>query len=143
MKVPSELSPLFKAQHFANYPFVQLPQEFEDERGKIANIADGLLGDVAVIVSVKNSIRANHVHKMDWHLSYMLSGAMNYIWKDDEDIEKVVSVVAGEMIYSPPGVPHKMFFLEESTFIAVSAKTRASENYEEDTQRLSDDYFEN
>jgi len=124
MHIPKELSELFQEKHFTNYPFVEIPQSFSDERGSIENIADG-----------------NHVHKDDWHLSYMVQGSMNYFWKDEVGKENIVVVSSGQMIYSPPGTPHKMLFLEASSFIAVAAKNRSSKNYESDTTRLPEDYF--
>ena len=141
MRIPKELSELFQERHFANYPFVEIPQSFSDERGSIENIADGNLGDVAVITSAVGAMRANHVHKDDWHLSYMLQGSMNYFWKDEFGKENIVVVSSGQMVYSPPGTPHKMLFLEASSFIAIAAKNRSSENYESDTTRLPEDYF--
>jgi uncharacterized RmlC-like cupin family protein len=141
MRIPKELSELFQEKHFANYPFVEIPQSFSDVRGSIKNIADGNLGDVAIITSVPGAIRANHVHKDDWHLSYMLQGSMNYFWKDEFGKENIVVVSSGQMVYSPPGTPHKMLFLEASSFVAIAAKNRSSENYESDTTRLPEDYF--
>ena len=143
MRIPKELSSLFQERHFADYPFVEIPQIFSDERGSIENIADGTLGDVAVITSVAGAIRANHVHKDDWHLSYMVQGLMNYFWRDEVGKENIVVVSSGQMVYSPPGTPHKMFFLEASSFIAISAKNRSSKDYESDTTRLPEDYFSN
>jgi uncharacterized RmlC-like cupin family protein len=141
MRIPKELSNLFEEKHFANYPIVEIPQSFSDERGSIENIADGTLGDVAVITSAAGAMRANHVHKDDWHLSYMLQGSMNYFWKDEFGKENIVVVSSGQMVYSPPGTPHKMLFLEASSFVAIAAKNRSSENYESDTTRLPEDYF--
>ena len=141
MRIPKELSELFQEKHFANYPFVEVPQSFSDERGSIENIADGTLGDVAIISSVAGAIRANHVHKDDWHLSYMVQGSMKYFWKDEDGKEKIVEVKSGQMVYSPPGTPHKMVFLEASSFIAIAAKNRSSKDYESDTTRLPEDYF--
>ena len=141
MRIPKELSGLFQEKHFANYPFVEVPQSFSDERGSIENIADGTLGDVAVITSVAGAIRANHVHKDDWHLSYVVQGSMEYFWKDEVGKENIVVVSSGQMVYSPPGTPHKMLFIEASSFIAVAAKNRSSKDYESDTTRLPEDYF--
>jgi uncharacterized RmlC-like cupin family protein len=121
-----------------------VPQNFEDERGIIKNIADGKLGDVAVITSKANSVRANHVHENDWHLSYIVSGSMKYFWKNEVETGETKSIVvkAGEMVYTPKKSPHKMQFLEDSTFIAISQLSRVQENYEEDTKRLPDNFFE-
>ena len=144
MEIPKELSKIFTEVHFKNYPKVLVPQNFEDERGVIKNIADGKLGDVAIITSKANSIRANHVHDDDWHFSYLVSGSMKYFWKSGIEASETKSVVvkAGEMVYTPKKSPHKMQFLEDSIFIAVSQLSRVQENYEEDTKRLPDDFFE-
>ena len=141
MKLPAELSDMFREIHFENYPFVSVPQSFTDERGQIINIADGKLGDVAVIFSRQGALRANHVHENDWHLSYMVFGSMNYSWNDGSESQSV-RVKAGDLIYTPPKIAHKMNFLEESCFIAVAALNRDSENYELDTTRLSDNFFQ-
>ena len=144
MEIPKELSKIFTEGHFKNYPKVLVPQNFEDERGIIKNIADGKLGDVAIITSKANSIRANHVHDNDWHLSYIVSGSMKYFWKNEIETAEIKSIVvkAGEMVYTPKKSPHKMQFLEDSTFIAISQLSRVQENYEEDTKRLPDNFFE-
>ena len=143
MKIPDSLSSIFTDKHFATYPKILVPQNFVDDRGSIKNIADGKLGDVAVITSKANSIRANHVHDYDWHLSYMVSGSMRYYWRTDLNTEnsESITVNAGEMIYTPPKAPHKMVFLEDSVFIAISGLSRVQENYEADTKKLSDDFF--
>ena len=142
--MPKELSEIFTEDHFKNYPQVLVPQNFEDERGIIKNIADGKLGDVAIITSKANSVRANHVHDNDWHLSYIVSGSMKYFWKNEIETAEIKSIVvkAGEMVYTPKKSPHKMQFLEDSTFIAISQLSRVQENYEEDTKRLPDNFFE-
>jgi quercetin dioxygenase-like cupin family protein len=141
MYLPKELSKLFQDRHFSDYPFVEIPQSFTDDRGRIDNLADGVLGDVAVISSVKGAIRANHVHLNDWHFSYLAEGSMDYIWKDVDGVEKSTIATKGQMLFTPPGVPHKMIFLEDSFFIAISAKNRSSDDYEQDTTRLPFEFF--
>ena len=141
--IPDSLSSIFTKEHFANYPKILIPQNFIYDRGSIRNIADGKLGDVAVITSKLNSIRANHVHDHDWHLSFMISGSMKYYWKSEmqDGLENSTIVSAGEMVYTPPRSPHKMVFLEDSVFIAISQLSRVQENYEADTKRLPDNFF--
>lgn len=142
MEIPSTLSSLFPVENFANYPQVLIPQIFNDERGSIKNIADGRLGDVAIISSQKSSIRANHVHENDWHFSYLVSGQMRYFWKDSNKEVQSLIVKAGEMVYTPPKIPHKMQFLEESVFIAISELSRSQNNYEADTKKMPENFFE-
>jgi dTDP-4-dehydrorhamnose 3,5-epimerase-like enzyme len=142
MEKPAELSPLFNNYHFAKYPLVEIPQHFRDERGLISNIADGHLGDVAVITSVANAIRANHYHEEDWHLSFLLSGKMLYSWKSlDSADHGEIEISAGSLFYTPKRTIHRMKFLEESTFVAVSKLNRNQENYEEDTVRVGPDFL--
>jgi hypothetical protein len=91
MEIPSTLSSLFSAENFINYPRVLIPQIFNDDRGSIKNLADGRLGDVAIISSQKSSVRANHVHENDWHFSYLVFGQMRYFWKDaNREIQSLI-----------------------------------------------------
>jgi dTDP-4-dehydrorhamnose 3,5-epimerase-like enzyme len=131
--------------HFKNYPIVQVPQEFKDSRGTIRNIADGTLGDVAFITSSKGAVRANHIHTLDWHLTYLVSGRMIYQWKDapESSEENKIEIGAGQLFFTPTNTPHKMTFLEESQFIAVSGLHRDKDSYESDTRRLPEDFFPN
>jgi len=142
MEIPSTLSSLFSEENFMNYPKVLIPQIFNDDRGSIKNLADGRLGDVAIISSQKSSIRANHVHENDWHFSYLISGQMRYFWKDSNKQVQSLIVKAGEMVYTPPKIPHKMQFLEDSVFIAISELSRSQNNYEADTKKMPENFFE-
>ena len=69
---------------------------------------------------------------------------MKYFWKNEVETGEAKSIVvkAGEMVYTQKKSPHKMQFLENSTFIAISQLSRVQENYEEDTKRLPDNFFE-
>ena len=140
MHIPRSISSYFHQVHFENYPIIEVPQKFLDDRGQIFNIADGDLGDVAVITSRTNSIRANHTHKEDWHLSYLVEGEIKYFWEENSK-QKSIIIQPGKLFFTPPKTPHKMLFLKESMFIAVAAKSRTQENYEDDTERLEDGYF--
>jgi uncharacterized RmlC-like cupin family protein len=138
--IPLSLKKYFHPRSFMNYPLIEIPQKFIDTRGSIVNIADGTLGDVAVITSRPNSVRANHVHKEDWHLSYLVEGEIKYFWEEDLK-QKSIIIKPGELFYTPPKTPHKMLFLKESIFIAVAAMSRTQDNYENDTTRLEDGHF--
>ncbi len=138
---PTELSSLFSDEDFQDYPFVRIPQEFKDERGLIQNIADGSIGDVAVITSVLGAVRANHVHSEDWHLTFIVSGSMKYFWVDYQGNNQSTIVSTGEMIFTPSQIPHKMVFLSDSVFIAVSRLNRSHDKYEIDTKKVDKDFF--
>ena len=144
MQTPKNLSSLFKESHFSNYPIVEIPQSFTDERGVISNIADGDLGDVAFITCTSGAVRANHIHKNDWHLTYLINGRMIYQWEDSNSRVKKgkIEVVEGQLFYTPSNTAHKMTFLTESSFIAVSGLHRDQASYESDTLRLEKNYFD-
>jgi dTDP-4-dehydrorhamnose 3,5-epimerase-like enzyme len=142
MNKPNELSNLFSDSDFEKYPFVRIPQEFKDERGLIQNIADGAIGDVAVITSNPGSIRANHVHSDDWHLTFIVSGLMKYFWVDIHGVKQNTIVNKAEMVFTPSRTPHKMEFLTDSVFIAISKLNRSHEKYEADTEKIDIDFFE-
>ena len=142
-KIPVELSKMFTFAHFVDYPIIKIPQTFTDGRGIIMNIADGSLGDVAFITSNSGSIRANHLHKQDWHLTFLIDGGMNYEWQDTNKGQQnnQTTVTSGQLIFTPPNTPHKMTFTQNSTFIAISRLNRSHELYSADTIALEDNFF--
>lgn len=144
IKIPVELSKMFTVAHFKDYPLIKIPQTFTDDRGTIINIADGSLGDVAFITSLSGSIRANHFHKQDWHLTFLITGGMNYEWQDSkqEKENKLKIVSSGQLVFTPSSTPHKMTFTQDSTFIAISRLSRSHKVYSADTIKLEDNFFE-
>jgi quercetin dioxygenase-like cupin family protein len=68
---------------------------------------------------------------------------MIYQWKEssESDLQENIEILAGQLFYTPANTPHKMTFLEESEFIAVSGLHRDKESYESDTERLAEDFF--
>ena len=142
--VPIELKPYFSLSNFKDYPLIEIPQSFYDQRGSILNLGDGQIGDVSFITSNEGAVRANHVHHNDWHLCYLITGHIQYSWKETLSAGKVnqVEVEPGEMIYTPPGVPHKMYFPDFSQFITISKLSRLTDSYEQDTSRFTGLNFE-
>ena len=143
MIIPTELGQFFEKIHFEGYPLIEIPQTFDDTRGTIINIADGKIGDVALITSNSGSVRANHFHNEDWHLCYLLSGKLHYYWKTISDTSKSQNKIieAGQLIFTPASVAHKMEFLNKSSMIVISRSSRKKNIYENDTFRLSENYF--
>jgi dTDP-4-dehydrorhamnose 3,5-epimerase-like enzyme len=139
MTIPPELISYFSPSDFENYPLIKIPQIFNDDRGSIINLADGALGDVAIIHSKKNAIRANHYHRDDWHLCYLLEGKFQYEWFSIEDKNLFsTTILPGELIFTPKLVAHRLQFLEPSKFITISKLSRITDKYESDTVRLLD-----
>ena len=53
--------------------------------------------------------------------------------KQQAEGEEENRIGAGEMVYSAPGVPHAMKFLESSVFLAMTTQKRLKGKYDKDT----------
>lgn len=139
MLLPPEINEYFAKVDHPRFPILEIPQVFRDSRGAIFNIADGQLSDVAIIDSNANSIRANHYHKEDWHLSYILSGAAEYRFKSIDLLSgepwNSITIGEGDLIFTPSNHWHCFEFLEPTTMVVVSRISRLVNIYESDTIR--------
>ena len=134
---PSEISSFFSPIEHPKFPILNVPQEFADSRGIILNIVDGQLGDVAIIHSTKGAIRANHHHKLDWHITYLLEGKVSYFYSEAENTkESEVSETElnkGDLLLTPKMTWHKFKFIENSIMVVVSGLSRKKDLYDLDT----------
>lgn len=106
-----------------------------DARGDIFNLFEGPIGHVALITSKKGSVRANHYHKKDHQVMYLVSGAYESHSCDVRDPSKkqVLRVKAGDLVDTPAFIAHAQKFTEDSVFLALSTRMREQGKYEEDT----------
>lgn len=114
--------------------------DFTDERGDIIKLLDDgktSIKSVILITCKKGAIRANHYHKKDTHYVYMLYGSMEYTEQDLKTKKTETAVVKkGDMVFTPPMVPHAMKFLEESAFLTLATESRHHDHYEDDLVRI-------
>ena len=117
---------------------VKLSKVFKDNRGYILNIANLLFRSCALIKSKKNSIRANHYHKKDWHYCYVLRGKIEYYYrKHGSNLKpKKIIIKSGELFFTPPMVDHAMKFPVYTEFITLGRGSRAKINYDKDTHKI-------
>ncbi|HJO14176.1 MAG: cupin domain-containing protein [Pelagibacteraceae bacterium] len=117
---------------------VKLSDFFEDKRGKILNIANILFRSCALIKSKKNSIRANHYHKKDWHYCYVLKGKIAYYHRKHGTKSKPKKIIInkGELFFTPPMIDHAMKFLSYTEFLTLGRGSRSKINYDEDTKKI-------
>jgi len=127
-----------KNQKFPKKVKVKLSSFFEDKRGKILNIANILFRSCALIKSKKNSIRANHYHKKDWHYCYVLKGKIAYYHRKHSTKTKPKKIIInkGELFFTPPMIDHAMKFLSYTEFLALGGGSRSKINYDEDTKKI-------
>ena len=117
---------------------VKLPNAHSDERGWIQPLCDLNMKSASLIFSKKNSWRANHYHKSDWHYIYVLSGIFEYYYRktnSKEEIKKLI-IKKGELLFTPPMVDHAMLYTEDTNILVVSKNPRDQKTYEEDTVRI-------
>jgi len=109
-----------------------------DKRGKIINILNKLFRSCAIITSKKNSVRANHYHKKDWHYCYLIKGKIEYYYKKRNSKEKTKKIIIkeGDLFFTPPMVEHAMKFPVDSVFITLGKGSRSKINYDNDTHKV-------
>ena len=117
---------------------IKISGTFKDKRGKILNITNELFRSCALIKSKKNSIRANHYHKKDWHYCYVLKGKIEYFYRNHGSRIKPKKVIIneGELFFTPPMVDHAMRFPQYTEFLTLGRGSRTEINYEKDTTRI-------
>ena len=117
---------------------VKLSSLFDDKRGTILNITNELFRSCALIKSKKNSIRANHYHKKDWHYCYVLKGQIAYYHRKHglKTKPKKTIINQGEFFFTPPLVDHAMKFMRYTEFITLGRGDRSKINYDKDTIKI-------
>lgn len=120
-------------------PIVSLPMPFIDDRGSIQTLVNGGVHAVQVITSKAGSVRANHYHRKDSHLMYVVSGKMRYVERpaESDEVPTWTYVSAGQLIYTPPMVEHAVEFVEDTVFLNLTGKSREQDDYEGDLVRVN------
>lgn len=80
---------------------------FKDSRGTIKNLLQQTAKNIAIIWSADQAVRGNHVHQKGGHWEYVISGVITiHRVVDGKPISRSIS--SGDMVYTPPGVPHAL-----------------------------------
>ena len=118
---------------------VELEAPHVDQRGSIQPLVNFPMKNLSLISSKKGTVRSNHYHETDWHYMYVLSGSFDYYFRPTGSGEKpkVITVKAGEMVFTPPMEDHATVFLEDTQLLAMSRNPRDQETYESDVKRVT------
>ena len=122
----------------ANETVKSIKPAFEDERGIIANILEEPITHVAIITSKKGSIRANHYHPKQVQYVYLVSGKYEDVSKDltlKNAKMQTRTILAGDLVITPPMVAHAMRFLENSVLLNLTTGNRDSDKFDEHTKK--------
>jgi len=138
---PSKIAPLTEEEmkYWPKHPLVNLEKPFVDLRGSIQPLVDSIMKSAVMIHSKAGSLRANHYHKTDWHYCYVISGKIEYYYKDlnSDKTPELLIVEKGNMVFTPPLVEHCMKFPEDTLFLTLSRNPRDQETYELDVIRTN------
>ena len=138
---PVKLIPITKEEmeSWPSEPLVKLQNPFIDRRGSIQPLVDLMMQSAVLIESKAGSLRANHYHKTDWHYCYVISGQIQYFYKNvnSNKMPEMISVNEGNMVFTPPLVEHCMKFPEDTIFLTLSRNPRDQETYEADVVRVN------
>ena len=129
----------FQSEDWPKEPIITLDPAFIDERGVIQPLVDKIMKSAVLISSRKGSLRANHYHKTDWHYCYVISGSIEYFFRDTGSNKKPEKILVkkNQMIFTPPMVDHAMKFPEDTVFLTLSRNARDQETYEKDVIRIN------
>jgi dTDP-4-dehydrorhamnose 3,5-epimerase-like enzyme len=109
---------------------------FEDARGAITNVLEEPVSHIAIISSKKGSVRANHYHPKQIQYIYLISGSYEDVSKDLKKENTPVqknTIVAGDLVITPPMIAHAMRFLEDSVMLNITTGNRDSDKFLEHT----------
>jgi len=120
-------------------PLIDLHTPFVDKRGSIQPLVDLMMKSAVMIESKAGSLRANHYHKTDWHYCYVISGEIEYFYRELNSVKTpdLIIVKKGKMIFTPPLVEHCMKFSQDTLFLTLSRNPRDQETYESDVIRVN------
>ena len=111
----------------------------EDDRGVIEELVNGDFHIVLRTTQVKGSVRANHYHKQDSHIGYLVSGKLEYMTRsvenEAEPLKKYI-ITPGQMFYTPPMLVHATVALVDSDVLYFTPRSGQQNEYENDLVRV-------
>jgi len=117
---------------------INLGVSFSDHRGIITDLIENeTINSVTIVTFRAGAIRGNHYHQETSQWNYMITGELEYVYRngDDGKIENSI-IVKGDLIYTPPGEHHALVGLSDSELLVLTRGPRGGKEYESDTIRL-------
>ena len=113
--------------------------DFKDDRGRITDLFYKVnLNHVALIDSKPYTIRGNHFHKYTTQHIYIISGSLEYWYKNSEMSEALFEIcLPGDVITSTENEIHALRVSSDGClFMAFTEGMRGGKDYELDTIRV-------
>lgn len=118
---------------------ISIASQFEDERGKIADLlVNESIDAITQITFAESAVRANHYHKHTTQWTYVVSGKLTYASGplDGPIVEETIE--AGDFVVAEPNELHAFKALVKSEIFVFTKGPRAGFDYEKDTFRLEE-----
>ena len=113
-----------------------LSKNFEDNRGYILDILyNQTFNHATLIHSKKNAIRGNHFHKKTTQFTFVLSGEVNYYYKNNSSKTKSIKLKKNAFLVTRPLEIHAYKFIKNTKLLIISKGLRGGKDYEKDTFR--------
>jgi oxalate decarboxylase/phosphoglucose isomerase-like protein (cupin superfamily) len=117
---------------------INIEVTFSDSRGEITDLIENEVINAVTLVTLRTgAIRGNHYHTETSQWNYLVSGEVEYVYRDrdGETIENSV-MLKGDLILTPPGEHHALVGLSDSELLVFTKGPRGGKEYESDTIRL-------
>lgn len=112
---------------------------FQDERGSIEDILENEeLQHATIIRSAAGAVRGNHYHERTWQWVFVISGAIRYVVRDEDDAVQSGVVRTNDLLLTGPKESHALETLEDTVMLVLTRGPRGGSGYEGDTFRLEE-----
>lgn len=92
--------------------------EFEDQRGRLAQLVHEGFQQINVLESRQGVLRGGHYHRISHEAFYVVSGTVDVTLKKGELVE-MAQFSPGQFFMIEPYVIHSMSFLEDCILVAM------------------------
>jgi dTDP-4-dehydrorhamnose 3,5-epimerase-like enzyme len=112
---------------------------FQDERGSIEDILENEeLQHATIIRSAAGAVRGNHYHEHTWQWVFVISGAIRYVVRGEDDEVQSGVVRTNDLLLTGPKESHALETLEDTVMLVLTRGPRGGSGYEGDTFRLAE-----
>ena len=143
MKSRRTMKRVSRKWHDGKSTLVSPVERHADDRGVFMTVANvksfgNPIGAVAVLTRKKGSTFAEHTHKKEGHVVFVVSGMLRYRELRQEGVFEV-EVGDGFGVFTSPNCDHAFLALEDTTAVVVANISRTQVEYETDVRRLVGD----
>ena len=129
--------------HDGKSTLVSPVERHADDRGVFMTVANAKsfgnpIGAVAVLTRKKGSTFAEHTHKKEGHVVFVVSGLLRYRELRESGVVEF-DVSEGVGVFTPPNRDHAFLAVEDTTAVVVANISRTQAEYEADVRRLVGD----